>query len=400
MVKNKINIVNFFIAFILSAFGYEFILFIMTVHIYKLTGNPLNVGIFTALSFLPIFFSQYYGYIIDRYHKKKRVLSVAAGTVAVLIYILSNIRNLYAIYLVWFFISTFAIVILTARTSILTQFSREKSFLKANSAALIALNTAKVLGPLFGGFLATIWSAKGVLYFNCALYIGTLLFAEILILDNTVDDKQKKQTVNKQIIQGFKYVFSNTQLRYLATVLVISKLFLGFQLSLYIVYVKDILKETEVQYGMFLTAIGLGSIFGSLMGPKLTKNLNPLRAIRWGVGFHFLTLASLGMVNRFEVALPIIFTSYTVLYATVVKIHSMRDQSIASQMRGRVMGSVIAIASVPAIISMLLGSQLAKLFGADLVFLAAGIAAFMSLLVAGLLNTESRTFVSADASNP
>ncbi len=57
------NVVIFGLAFLLSAFGYEFMVFVMTVHIYDLTGSAMNVGLFTALTFLPRLFSPYYGSI-------------------------------------------------------------------------------------------------------------------------------------------------------------------------------------------------------------------------------------------------------------------------------------------------------------------------------------------------
>ena len=61
------NQLLFFSAFLLSAFGYEFIYFVMTVHIYDLTRSALNVGIFTALTFIPKLFSSVMGGIVDVY---------------------------------------------------------------------------------------------------------------------------------------------------------------------------------------------------------------------------------------------------------------------------------------------------------------------------------------------
>jgi len=61
------NAVTFGLAFLLSAFGYEFMVFVMTVHIYDLTGSAMNVGLFTALTFLPRLFSPYCGSLADRY---------------------------------------------------------------------------------------------------------------------------------------------------------------------------------------------------------------------------------------------------------------------------------------------------------------------------------------------
>jgi hypothetical protein len=48
--KKLHNVIVFCITHLFSAFGYEFIFFIMTVHVYDISKSPLNVGIFTALT--------------------------------------------------------------------------------------------------------------------------------------------------------------------------------------------------------------------------------------------------------------------------------------------------------------------------------------------------------------
>jgi hypothetical protein len=54
--KSK-DLVAFCFAFLLSAFGYEFLFFIMTIRIYSLTHKAMQVGIFAALTFFPKLFS-------------------------------------------------------------------------------------------------------------------------------------------------------------------------------------------------------------------------------------------------------------------------------------------------------------------------------------------------------
>ena len=84
MIESKRNNqLLFFSAFLLSAFGYEFIYFIMTVHIYDLSKNALDVGIFTALSFIPKLFSSFMGGISDRLGKEK-CFAVSAITIGIL----------------------------------------------------------------------------------------------------------------------------------------------------------------------------------------------------------------------------------------------------------------------------------------------------------------------------
>ncbi len=84
------NAVLFGLAYLLSAFGYEFMVFVMTVHIYDLTGSAMNVGLFTALTFLPRLFSPYYGSLSDRY-PRGRIFSVASIGIALGVFLVAGI---------------------------------------------------------------------------------------------------------------------------------------------------------------------------------------------------------------------------------------------------------------------------------------------------------------------
>lgn len=78
--KNNIsrNILVFYSAYLLTAFGYEFIFFIMTLNIYDLSKNALNIGIFTTLTFIPRLFSPLMGGVADKIGKSKCLVFSAA----------------------------------------------------------------------------------------------------------------------------------------------------------------------------------------------------------------------------------------------------------------------------------------------------------------------------------
>ncbi|HWR31111.1 MAG TPA: hypothetical protein VN631_14890 [Negativicutes bacterium] len=61
-----------------------------------------------------------------------------------------------------------------------------------------------------------------------------------------------------------------------------------------------------------------------------------------------------------------------------VGLHSLRDKATQADMRGRVYGSVSAILTPPAIVSMLAGGYLANVFGVENVFVGAGTLALTS----------------------
>lgn len=117
---SKTNIATFFSAYILSAFGYEFVFFLMTIYVYDKTHSALNVGVFAALTFIPRLFAPFYGVAVDRYGRTA-VLGAAAAATALLIAPMGYSPGLVWIYAMWLLISIMLTVIMTARTALMTE---------------------------------------------------------------------------------------------------------------------------------------------------------------------------------------------------------------------------------------------------------------------------------------
>jgi predicted MFS family arabinose efflux permease len=374
----KGNALRFYLVFVLSAFGYEFIFFVMTVWIYVLTGSPLNLGVFSALTFAPRFFSQYYGSIIDRY-PRNTVFAIAAVIVAILILPLGYTRSMPVIYVVWFTLVIFFVVIQASRTTILTEVVKSGVYVRANSIILISLNAAKLLAPLIGGLIVSRWDIRPVLYFSSAIYLFAAVLARFIIVAAPQrTGARATMTVTRHILEGVRYLGRSPHLRYLTYLVGSWRLFLGLQTSLFVVYVVSYLGQRMEQYGYFMACAGVGSIAGSLLGGLIARRADKTRLTRLGLSFHYAIFAVLGFVPNFELALGAVFLSFLFFYLAVVAIHSIRDEATSAEMRGRVMGSVIAVIAPSSILSFLIGGYFAEIYGVERVFTTAGILALVS----------------------
>ncbi|HRU42376.1 MAG TPA: MFS transporter, partial [Candidatus Diapherotrites archaeon] len=154
-----INLVMFFSALLFSAFGYEFIFFIMTLHIYDLSKNALNVGIFTALTFIPRLFSSLMGGLADKLRKRK-CLMFSAVMISILLLLMSYTADIRLIYTVWFIASIFLTFIVNVRGALMAEIVSQEKYTSGNAMVLSLLNAAKLLGPLLGGFIVSLYHTK------------------------------------------------------------------------------------------------------------------------------------------------------------------------------------------------------------------------------------------------
>ncbi len=381
------NALMYFSALLLSAFGYEFIFFIMTLHVYDLSKNALNIGIFTALTFIPRLFSSLIGGIADKVGKVKCFV-LSAIIVSILMFLMSLAVDIRQIYMIWFLTAIFLTFIVNVRSSLMAEIMNREQYTTGNALVLSLLNGAKLLGPLLGGFITSLYRIELLLYFTCVVYL--LVAASSACIRIAEGEGQDRPGFFENAKKGFAFMLENHIFRLLASISFFWRLFLGLQLSLFVVYIKSFLSGTSEQYGVFITVMGLGSIIGSLLGPYAARRVPPMRLIAVGLGLHYLSFAVLGLSRSYYLALAIIFTGYMVFYMTLVGMHSERDRVTRFDIRSSAYGTVTAILTPPAIISMLAGGYLANIYGSPAVLSASGLLALLSLYIILFLGRNAK----------
>lgn len=377
------NEMLFFTGYLLSAFGNEFVFFVMTVHVYALTGSALDVGIFSAVSFVPRMLAPLFGIVSDRYDKN-RIFAAACATMAVLIAVVASIQSTLWIYTVWFGISMLATMIMNVRTLIMVNVMRSEGNLHGNSMVLTILSTARIAAPFTGGLIAVISTPQTLLFMSSIVYLfaASAVLGIKLCQDGQSDKLRTTRGVVANIIEGALFIARIRVLRTLATIGMLWRLFLGLQVSIFVVYVKECLGLNSSAYGIFLACFGLGGIAGSLIGPYVARRLRAPTMVFHGMAFHYLSFAALGIVSSFPLAIAMAMISNGVFYTTLVGMHWIRDQVTDDSIRGRVYGAITAILTAPGIVSMVLGGYLAEVFGAQAVILTSGLLAFSTLIAA------------------
>jgi len=374
--RNHHDTFIFLTAYLLSAFGYEFIFFVMTIYVYQINMSALNVGIFAALTLVPRLFAPFYGTIADRY-SKTHILAGAAGITGLMIAAMVFIGQMVWIYLFWTLISVFLAFIINVRTALMTEVMSRNRYL-GNSMVLSSLNLAKVCAPLLAGLLSTVMSLKWLFCFTGAIYLLVMLFSTRIHLPVHSVERISRGIIG-DLKEGLKYIADDPQLKNLISLAFCRALFIGMQTSLFVVYVKTYLAGSDAKYGLFMTVIGIGSIMGSIIGPWLLKRIKYTIVVVAGMSIHYLSFIVLGFLYHYNIALAVVFLSFLVFYITLVSLHSRRDQATRIDIRGRVYGSVTAILTPPAIVSMLLGGYLSNLIGVEKVMAGAGILALTTL---------------------
>ncbi len=375
---NRKNSAAFFASYIFSAFGYEFVFFVSILQIFKTTNSPVLAGLLTAFTALPKLFSPFYGVITDRF-RKETVFRTTSVVVGLLILLMGFAQSLPLRFAFWFFISFGLAMIANARTVMMAEVLPKRGFVDGNVGILLSLNVAKLLAPLLGGILVSRLHGSTLYFLAASFYLLAVLASSFLDIPDRVRSQRDNIDFVNQIRTALAYVRGNSNLMALRYLLWAKGLFLGSQISLYVVYVKFYLGESDFHYGLFMTFISVGSITGAVIASFLGLRLRSLKIIVAGLAFQYAALAGLGFIHSFPTALALMFTSSVCFYIAAIALHSVRDTSTDHSIRGTVYGTVSAIGAPLNVGSMLVGTWLAGRYGVEKVYAVGGTLAMLSM---------------------
>jgi MFS family permease len=385
-------IASFSAAHLASAFGYEFLTFVMTVRIYEMTGQAMDVGIFVALSFVPRLLSPLYGSLTDRF-SRKFLFCLTALTLAGAVMMLGRQTGLAAVYAIWFVIAILAMIILNVRNAIMMDVMTDGRYSRGNAVMLVSLNAARLVAPVAGGVIAARWSATAVLSVAACAYGVAAAMAFATRLPERTPGAPARSGLWSDWRQGLVVIWHTAELRLLAAVVVIWRLCLGFQASVLVVYVAQGFGRGAFEFGVMTAASAIGSILGSVAGPALTRMAGIRTIMIAGVGLHFILVGVLGVIDDFALAVFDLGAANLLLYAAAVAVHCVRDTVTPDGCRGRVYGCITAITAAPALLSMLAGGWLADIVGVRALFIGGAAAALALSSVMFALASPTRTAV-------
>ncbi len=375
---------RFWSAFALSALGYEITFFAMTLVVFNRTRSPFDVGLFTALTIAPKLLAPIFGMVSARIGGRNG-LSAACGITGVLIACVGVVRDTPMIFILWVLISCLFVFISIVRTTLMVDLTGSQKNQKGNATVLLTLNGARIVVPILGGIASLALPPQLFFALIGLVYLVAMCLAWASIPASTVRMHEGENRLIVPFFRGAREIARHPDLLFLAVITILRQVFLGVQTSLFIVYVKSFLRLGDVHYGYFMAAISAGSIVGSLVGSRWKSAGQRRVLLAVGLGLHFLSFAVLGYVRSLGGAIALMGASFAVFYATLVSLHSLRDQSTPSEVRGVVYGTVTAAGVLPGVISMLVGSFMIRTMGIGSVLAACGACATGCLVLCVVL---------------
>ena len=322
--------------------------------IYDITSSPLALT-WVMLSFmLPSFvFSLWGGVIADRIRKKPimivgQVVNAAATVAFATIVYRGDVTFWHFIY---FGLFNGAIMSLSmpARAAVVPEIVPERIMVNAMALQSATYSAARVAGPALAGWLIA-WFAGGdanaahsstaavgiVLYIIAAMYLVSVVATALLRYQGDPTPRPEARMLD-DIAEGFRYMRRERLVLGLLVMGIVPMMFGFAPSSLAPVFNKEILDGNPQTLGYLMTAMGVGSLAGSLLLARLGDIGGKGRVMfaccyAWALGI-------VGFALSPTLAVAVAFGVFTGIFGSLVGSLNMSvvTLAIAPEVRGRVM---------------------------------------------------------------
>lgn len=360
---------------------------------HRLTDSPLMLGLLGFAQFLPVLLlSLWAGVLVDRVDRRRLLivtqsLAMMQALALALVVTLGVVQPWMILTLAFVFGAINAFDLPTRQSLVADLVGRDdlSNGIALNSAAF---NSARIVGPALAGVLVAWVGEAGCFWINALSYGAVLASLAMIRLEPRA--RASAGTAVARLAEGVRYVWQRPGLRNLLLLLALMGGF-GFQYMVLLpVYARTILDAGPREYGLLVSAFGIGSILAAV---RMMRTLS-----RWDLRRHLLVglvIAGLGQAGfAWSRSLPLTlmmgFLSGFGLILYISSTNTLIQLSADDAFRGRVM-SLYTFAFVGmAPFGALLAGSLAERFGAPI---ATSVCAL--LLLAGALWVSQRLRVVA-----
>ena len=310
--------------------------------VYQLTGSKLLLGIVAAASSAPmLLFSIWGGSVADR-QPKQTVLLWTQGGMMMLAFVFaalvwSGLVRPWHILVLASFGGVAMAFDMPARQAFMVEMTSREDLMNAVSLNSSIVNGARVVGPAIAGLLMAQAGLAACFFFNGLSFVAVIAGLLMMRLPRFLPPAQPESNW-QHALDGFAYVARHRRVRTLLLLFAIVGVF-GWSYSVLLpAFATDVLRVGSREYGVLLSANGIGALFGALTVATYGDRLHRRLLVYGGLGLFSAMLLLLAMTRNYHLALVVMTISGWGMLLYFSTTNTLIQMSVADGMRGRVMG--------------------------------------------------------------
>lgn len=259
---------------LVSLLGSNMQQFALSLYVLSITGSATIFASIISISILPrLLLSPIAGVFGDWFDRKKTIVlldfinSAIIGTFAI-VYILSDGISVPLIYLLVILLEITEIFFHSAMSAVIPSIVEKEEMLEANSLNSLVMNIGNILSPILAALLYGTFGMKVILIIN-AISFSLSAISEMFInipKNNKRPDKISIKAFKTDLIEGIDVIKSNRLIRTMISLGTFINFSVGPLFSIGLIYiVKEILKSSDFQFGLFQMALAASMLMAPIL---------------------------------------------------------------------------------------------------------------------------------------
>lgn len=344
----------------LSLIGDRLLMVALVALVYDRTGSAGAVGLLMLFKAIPaLALGSVAGAFVDRWNRKwiMVIANLLQGLLVFWLPFSTGIATVFAIYLTMSTINQFFV---PARSATIPDLVSPEVLLTANSLFAISIVAAMAIGPAIGAWITERFSLNAAFYADAATFLIPAIAVAFLAIPRQ-RRTATKHSLGNDLRAGL--VFTRSQPSVVAALANITAAFLviGVISVAGVVITREILNAESSKFGVMMSALGIGMLSGVIVSSWLGRRYS---YVQLGVtGVVLMALGVIALPWSSSLCMACLFAGMVGLGMIIVQVNSQSLlQTIAPEMRGRLMGiSQTLTGSVIFLSSALVGLLIEKL---------------------------------------
>lgn len=357
-----------------------------------LTRDPVLIAAFTGLSFLPwLLFALPAGTLVDRSDRRRVMIranlfravlfALLAGTVA------TGTATIWLLYVVVFTLGCAETLYDSAARAVLPQIVRRDQLDRGNGLLVTAESGMQTFVGAPVGALIFALAAAAPLVGNVAFYaVAALVMVTVagrFTPERTITSEgtiTRAAGFRSELAAGVRWLWGHRLLRELTAGIAATSVLQSVPNAVLVLYVLDVLRVPEANYGLVVLGAGLGGLVGGLVAPAVGRHCGRIRTL--GLTLVLSPLPVIAMSLTDNAVLGGTLYGLAGFFASISNVltMSLRQALIPEELFGRVLGAYRTLVWGGIPIGALAGGVLAAVTSVPTAFAVGGVGGFLVAL--------------------
>ncbi|HEX2913070.1 MAG TPA: MFS transporter [Chloroflexia bacterium] len=351
----------------------------------SLTNSPFMLGLVSFIGNSPVLFLSLYGGVVADRNSRRTVLLVTQNIMALLVMFMAiltffNIINIWIVLAIALGVGIVQAFNSPAYQTIIVDLVGKDDLMNAIAMNSLQFNLTRIIGPSIAGVLVSVVGVAACFFFNSLSFMAVIV-ALMLVKLPPASPRPGKRSALLEIKESLGYIKTHSDIAGLILITIAFNLFIFPYLTLLPVFARDVFHSGAGDYGLLLSAVGVGALFGSLIVANASSRLK--RHSRFFSGSTLsLLIALFGLALSREIVLSLLVLALCGASMVMANstLNTLVQTSVPDEMRGRIVSvwTICTMGLMP--VGNLISGTVAQGLGAPAAIMINGVA-FLLVLV-------------------